>query len=153
MKLNIGCGDKTKEDYINIDLHNPAADVFVNAKDYLPYEDNTVDEIYSSHLIEHFTPLEFKMVLTDWSRVLKRGGVLKLECPDLESCARQFLKSGELGVWFCALFGEPDKPGQAHMNGFTKETLIEELEKKNFNIIKAKVSGTNIVIKATKQIN
>ena len=44
--------------------------------------DESVDQIYSSHLLEDFSYKELVRILTEWRRVLKVGGLLVTNCPD-----------------------------------------------------------------------
>jgi len=46
----------------------------------LPFKDNTLDFVYSSHLLEDF--LEWGPILQEWTRVLKPGGHLIILVPD-----------------------------------------------------------------------
>lgn len=46
----------------------------------LPFKDNTVDTVYSSHLLEDVA--DWRPVLTEWVRVLKPGGYLIIMLPD-----------------------------------------------------------------------
>jgi SAM-dependent methyltransferase len=69
------------EGWINVDFdakYNP--EVVADART-LPFEDNTVDELYSSHLLEHFGYEE--PVLEEWHRVLRPGGKITIVVPDL----------------------------------------------------------------------
>ena len=55
MKLNIGCGTNKLPDYVRIDI-DPLVEpdhVLDMNKDKLPYENDSVDEILCSHMIEH----------------------------------------------------------------------------------------------------
>lgn len=56
----------------------------------LPFKNNTVDTVYSSHLLEDVA--DWRPVLTEWVRVLKPGGHLVIMLPDkqlfLEACRR-----------------------------------------------------------------
>lgn len=135
IKLHLGCGSNRMPDYINIDLYdNRNVDVVHDLLQPLPYEDESVDEIYCSHVIEHFSRNEWEIIREDWKRVLKPGGVMHLRCPDLEQCIKYFL-SDHLGAkwtyWIKTIYGyqghegEPDVPGQFHKNGFTFEKLAE----------------------------
>jgi predicted SAM-dependent methyltransferase len=55
IKLNLGSGsNRMQDDFVNVDLH-VAADLQHDLREPLPYDDGTVDEIYSCHVIEHFT--------------------------------------------------------------------------------------------------
>ena len=84
LKLNIGCGDKNfGEDWIHIDggdyPHLDSKDIF-----NLPYDDNSVDLIYASHVIEYFDRHGVKYYLKEWIRKLKPNGVLRIAVPDFE---------------------------------------------------------------------
>lgn len=48
----------------------------------LPFEDNSVDGVLSSHVIEHFyNPLS---ALNEWYRILKPGGYMFIICPHVD---------------------------------------------------------------------
>lgn len=49
---------------------------------HLPFKDETLDGIFSSHLIEDFTYAEQVKILVEWKRCLRSGGVLVLLQPD-----------------------------------------------------------------------
>jgi predicted SAM-dependent methyltransferase len=124
VRLNIGCGDVILPGWVNCDLYNPKADLKCDARK-IPYEDNTVDEIYASHLIEHFDFYEGHAVIKEWYRVLKPGGKLAIECPDLLNLCKVFATSGpevqtELYVQF---YGYPWIPGQQHKFLYTEQAL------------------------------
>jgi len=55
IKLNLACGDKKKEGFIGIDItETDSTDIIHDLNVYpWPFEDNSVDEIYCSHYIEH----------------------------------------------------------------------------------------------------
>ncbi len=44
----------------------------------LAYKDESVDEIYASHVLEHFPYNKTQEVLNDWVRVLKPGGRIRI---------------------------------------------------------------------------
>ncbi len=57
-KLHLGCGRTILPDWINLDfVEGPGVDVIANldkCEDIpLPFEDNSIDTIYGSHLLEH----------------------------------------------------------------------------------------------------
>ena len=82
MKLNIGCGNVKKEDYVNIDSNekcNP--DRLRDIRRGLPYDDDTADEIYCAHLIEHLQPDDFIFFFNECNRVLKPHGKLTVKAP------------------------------------------------------------------------
>ena len=53
-------------------------------KDSLPYADESVDNIYCSHVIEHIENQYVDKFIMESYRVLKKGGGLRIACPDAE---------------------------------------------------------------------
>ena len=52
LNLNIGCGDVKFPDWVNIDIE-PGADLVLDLRNDLPFDDDSVDFIYNEHFIEH----------------------------------------------------------------------------------------------------
>ena len=52
-KLHVGCGEIYLEDWINIDIESPKADLIHDLRKPLPFEDDSIDFIYNEHFIEH----------------------------------------------------------------------------------------------------
>lgn len=84
LMLHIGCGDVYFEGWINIDISSKKADINHDIRTPLPYDENTVDFIYNEHFIEHLTVQDGLQVLSDFNRVLKKGGVLRIATPNLD---------------------------------------------------------------------
>ena len=76
VKLNLGGGLQKKAGYVNID-RKLGSEVYP-----LAYEDGSVDEIYASHVLEHFSHREAPHVLAHWVSKLKIGGKIRLAVPD-----------------------------------------------------------------------
>ena len=99
MKLNLGSGNaqNMKEaGYINIDIYKSHfVDVVYDIEKKLPYEDNTIEKIYSSHALEHCSMAAVPRMLEDWKRILKKDGKIVLIVPEIEACMRTFLKTPE----------------------------------------------------------
>ncbi len=99
IKLHLGCQEKYLPGYVNIDLppsehiaEEVRADLYADVRD-LDYETNTVDEIRSHHLLEHFSRQEALLLIARWHRWLKIGGLLVVETPDFEESAKKFVKA------------------------------------------------------------
>ena len=67
----------------------------VGPVEYLPaFPDDSVELIYASHVLEHFSRQDYPLVLREWHRVLAPGGVLRLAVPDFAACARIYYEQG-----------------------------------------------------------
>ena len=55
VKLNLGCGSKKLEGYINIDKYDTYKPDIIHDLEKFPYpfEDNSINEILLSHVLEH----------------------------------------------------------------------------------------------------
>jgi len=93
LNLNIGSGQYTIRDFKSLDIYSkhyyPNKNKFLKErieynlrKDKIPFEDNTVDNIYNSHVIEHVEDEFVNEFIKEAYRVLKPGGVLRIVCPD-----------------------------------------------------------------------
>lgn len=80
-KLNIGCGSDYKVGYINIDKNKKiVADIYLDIDGArLPFEDNSVEYIFCSHVIEHmFYP---EKLLQEIERILTPNGTALIVLP------------------------------------------------------------------------
>lgn len=91
IKLHLGCGKRDfGKDWIHIDGSNHPHIKSHDIKN-LPYNENTVDMIYASHVLEYFDREEVLKVLAEWRRVLKKGGLLRLAVPDFGAMAKLYI--------------------------------------------------------------
>lgn len=121
IKLNLGAGTSRYQDYLGVDLYADS-DVQHDLTTPLPYDDDSVDAIYSSHVIEHFTRAEWEMMRQDWARVIRPGGTIELRCPDIRKLCEFYLAEGSSDR-IEQIYGNQSDEGQLHKNGFTKEIL------------------------------
>ncbi len=106
LKLHLGCGKRHLPGYIHIDLSDlPHIDHRTPVDDLSMFNDNTVDIIYASHVLEYFDRVEVKHVLMEWFRVLRSGGILRLAVPDIEALVKVYVKYGELDLIHGPLYG------------------------------------------------
>lgn len=85
LKLNIGSGDIKLDGYTNLDGK------FGDDITHLKYPNNSVDEIYASHVLEYFDQFECIDVLREWNRVLKKGGIIRIAVPNFNELAKLYL--------------------------------------------------------------
>lgn len=124
MKINIGCGHRTIPGYINCDINPNLPNIdLVCELDNIPVEPNTYDEVFASHVIEHVPFSRAKNALREWLRVLKPGGLLIADTPNVERNIRNYTD----GRWiddfekltpaekeFCSFNGKPNRT--LHLN-------------------------------------
>jgi predicted SAM-dependent methyltransferase len=81
LKVDLGCGHNKHEGAITVDIspENKPDFVLDVSKDKLPFEDDSVDEIYAIDLIEHIW--EPKHMLNECWRILKPDGDMFIETP------------------------------------------------------------------------
>jgi SAM-dependent methyltransferase len=141
LRLNLGCGDKILPGYVNVDVVEARAgmkpDVICDLHDLAPFADATADEILSVHVVEHFWRWEVRDVMREWARVLKPGGRMVIECPNILSACRTFLENpgqfsredqnGQRTMW--VFYGDPKwkDPLMIHRWGYTPDSLKELL--------------------------
>jgi glycosyltransferase involved in cell wall biosynthesis/predicted SAM-dependent methyltransferase len=91
--LNLGCGTRHHPAWINVDLKSTGPGVIpCDLRQGLPFTDNSVDVVYHSHLLEHFSKAFAPVFLRDCFRVLKTGGIIRVVTPDLEQIVRVYLR-------------------------------------------------------------
>jgi len=109
LKLHLGAGKRDfGEGWFNVDI---ADFPHIHHKDItkLPFEDNSVDLIYSAHTIEYFDRQEIIPILQEWKRTLKPNGILRLAVPDFETmCMLYFSQMYPIENFLGPLYGKMD---------------------------------------------
>lgn len=100
MKLNLGCGADLRPYYINVDLREVLQDPKIYrredcsleevdlSKTPWPWPDSSVSEILMLDVLEHFSYRHTRALLDEAWRVLKPEGVIHVQVPDFDVCAR-----------------------------------------------------------------
>lgn len=127
MRINLGCNEWNLEGFVNIDhVHQfprIQPELVANAL-RLPFADETIDEIYAGHILEHFALDETP--LCEWHRVLKPGGRITITVPDIEKGLKD-LRAGRITLqWFQQIvYGAADRPSQDHYRAFATDLLFQ----------------------------
>lgn len=165
IKVDLGCGKQVIEGWINVDyawgarlakipffsLLNKKVHLFKMDWDSrilvhdlhrrFPFKDNSVDVIYASHLLEHFTKEEGIQFLKECHRVLRTNGILRIVVPDLAALIAKYTKREIPADEFVDKLGvmpEISGPGRLkkilakqiafpHRCMYDKEALLEKL--------------------------
>jgi len=85
--VEIGGGDKPRKGFMSFDSREGFNVIF----DELPLEDNSVDLIYASHIIEHIPVYVVRDVLKRLYKKLKVGGKIRILCPDMEKIIHAYV--------------------------------------------------------------
>lgn len=144
MKVHIGCGARVMDGWVNCDIvRNPNAprdpELLCDARD-IPLDDGVADIVMAIHNFEHYYRWECDEVIKEWRRLLKPGGLLILELPDLIKCCQNIIdgyqKAGkhpdQLGRW--GLYGDPRLKDKymCHPWGWAPDELIAFLHGNGF---------------------
>lgn len=141
IRLNLGSGGIEYEGYLSVDKYDGRANILMDITK-LDFEDGTVTELLASHVFEHLNPYHALDILKDWHRVLKPGGKLIMEMPDLERLCKAFVgaSTGERYGLVNAIYGSvnttgvggDDKITSPHLFGWWPQSLWDHLTNAGF---------------------
>ncbi len=143
MKINVGCGKRVWDGWTNVDaISHPKAprppEIISDALS-IPLPDGCADMVMAIHVFEHFYRWESPKALAEWARLLKPGGVLIMEMPDLMKWAKNLVegRSGkthedQMHMW--PAYGDPrdEDPYMTHRWGWTFHTVCPLLTEAGF---------------------
>ena len=137
--LNLGCGAKTWNGFVNIDFpsnwsgRKPDIECDLHS---IPLPDNHADSAYAIHVLEHFYRYETEDVLKEWVRLLKPCGQLIIEVPCLDKVIKAFVhfmstrKELNKQATLHRLYGDPayKDPTMVHKWCFSTAELVNLME-------------------------
>lgn len=87
VKLNLGSGKTKKEGFLSVDcIKFNEVDVETDLRERWPWKDESVEEAFSSHFIEHLDSQERVHFANELYRVLIPGGKCQIIAPHWSSC-------------------------------------------------------------------
>lgn len=94
LKLHLGCGHRYLEGFVHVDMDNlPHIDYPLTDLGRLSmFKDSSIDLIYTCGSFEYYDREEAVKVLSEWKRILKVGGSLRISVPDLNSVVEVYQK-------------------------------------------------------------
>ena len=98
-----------------------------------------MDEVLSTHILEHLKNDDVPLAMKAVYRVLKIGGVWNIEVPDLLWLFNDFLQMPEDQRWgwkLQTIFGMQNHEGEYHKTGFSDYRLGKMLKDTGFTRIK-----------------
>jgi len=133
IRVHLGCGVKRLDGWIHVDAQpQPLLDHQTTVDNLYMFQDNTVDEIYACHVLEHVGRKEVASVLREWNRILKDGGIIRISVPDFDAVVTHYQEHRSLedimGLvvggqrdefdFHCVLFNFQSMQHLLHSNGF-----------------------------------
>ena len=140
MRLNIG-GNEALAGWQVFNLQpGPGVDHVGDCSDLSRFADESVDEIYASHVLEHLGYAEkLPRALAEFHRVLKKGGDAKISVPDFDVLCRLFLEakpgSAERILVMRMAFGGQLDPYDFHYVGLSFDIFSDLLKRAGFSSI------------------
>lgn len=144
LKLNLGCGGRYMEGYLNVDINSEKADIKEDILN-LEFEKESVAEVVMIHVIEHIDYFKVEPLLKKIHFWLMKNGRLVLEFPDVIKVSRLVLKykknieklqNSPFGTR--GFYGEPKKNMSVcdyHKWGWSENTMKFLLKKIGFRKI------------------
>lgn len=167
VKINVGCGLDYRPGFVNVDGNPdlPRVDKVIDFDRELlssHFAPGSADLVLANDFIEHHLHWHAVKLLKDFFRVLKPGGGLSMQLPDIETImaatsipveTRIFLLYG--GQDFYLGEGNPEHRKRfphyhCHKFGYTRETMRRELEAVGFVDVESWGKKTDFVIFAKK---
>lgn len=81
IQLEIGSGPAKRAGWITLDVCK-GVDVYLDLRYKTPFKDASFDRIYCSHVLEHFSYQDLKVVLREIHRILRPNGEFLISVPD-----------------------------------------------------------------------
>jgi predicted SAM-dependent methyltransferase len=142
-RINVGAGHVIMPDHLNVDMRElPGIDITADVR-RLPFEAGEVSEIYSAHLLEHFTIEELRRsILPHWVSLLEDGGKLVTVVPDVETMVNE-RAAGRMSFsdFVEVMYGGQEYEGDFHFWGYSKESLTLLLEEAGLEDVKVVEEG------------
>jgi predicted SAM-dependent methyltransferase len=96
LRLNLACGTNVKPGWVNADLFDPHADLALDLREPLPFDDRCAAIVYAEHFFEHLEyPAATSAFLKESLRVLRPGGQFSVVVPDTEWPLRAYVLGEE----------------------------------------------------------
>ena len=139
MKLHIG-GEQVKDGWKILNIQKKdGVDYVGDISDLSQFKDNSIEEIYASHVVEHVAQKNVEKTLKGIFRVLKDDGKFYVSVPDMDILCRIFLDPKAPGkVKFHVMrmmFGGQIDDFDFHYFGWNYQFMNEFLKKAGFKKI------------------
>ena len=140
MKLNIGGKEKKKGWHVLNIQKKDGADFIGDISDLSQFKDDSIEEIYASHVFEHINQKNINKTLLGINRILKKNGKFYISVPDMDILCKMFIdKTNTPQIKIHALrmiFGGQTDEYDFHYFGYNFDLLNNLLKKNGFKDVK-----------------
>lgn len=166
LKLHLGCGESHLNGYVNLDFPpsehtiqmTQGADAFADITK-IKFPAQSVDEIRSHHVFEHFDRQTALALACKWFDWLKVGGTVIIETPDFQTSIALLLDPRFSYIQKQSImrhvFGSHEASWAIHCDGWYKEKFEHILSVIGFENITFEFTHwqltVNIIVRATKR--
>lgn len=97
LRVQLGSGHKTLEGWVNID-GNPTVRkaIYYDIRKKLPFQDESVEILFASNVLEHFYPDELEKILLEINRVAAKGSIIRIIVPSLEKSIKAYVNKDSM---------------------------------------------------------
>lgn len=156
--IDIGCGPIDRADQfpeytlVRADIRDDVNPDYRCDVRILPFDNESFDLVFSSHVLEHFNRKEWLDVLKEWLRLLKKDGLLVLILPNIEWAINEIHSNGgkteRLNDVMNVFYGAQSNDFDFHYNAFWPQRIEDTLRELGFKSIKFEHQGYNMIIRA-----
>ncbi len=146
VRLDFGCGPRPRLGCVGVDVRPVSGALVVCASWETPFPPCSVEEVYSRQMLGHLSRRDAERTVRHWFRILKPGGRLDVNVPDLRKAIEQLDMCGlspyvrrEVTHWehgMCSIYGWQQHGHDFHRWGYTERTLGELLSSAGFEDVR-----------------
>jgi predicted SAM-dependent methyltransferase len=155
-RINVGCGADVREGWLNVDARpiRPDDETFLCCE--LLTIDRHVDagcadEVLAQDILEHFSWRDLPALLAQLTRLLRPGGRLVIQSPDLDANLRAYLDQQlDLGETQRLLYGDQTYAQNTHRNIWSQAAAADRLKAAGLVVEQVQQVGFNVRAEAVK---
>jgi len=125
MRLDVGGGYRSKDGFLRLDIDVKLSPDVVADAHYLPFRDNTINEIYCSHVLEHLQ--NPRLAVREIAKVLKSKGIATIIIPNIRL---------PWTIYLSYKYGDNRSPFEAHRWKITQIALERLISDNGFVTLK-----------------
>jgi len=155
-RINVGCGADIREGWLNVDARpvQPDSESFLCCellKIHRYVEDGCADEVLAQDILEHFSWRDLPTLITRLTALLKPGGRLVVQSPDLDAILDAY-RSGALSHEEAQrlLYGDQTYPQNTHRNIWSDAEARRRIVGAGLTVERVERTGYNVLCSGLK---